>query len=201
MDFSVEDVMARREALLKIINQFKKDGKTVTRFSLQPALKEVGYDVSYSTIYRDMTILNRENTWVRDLVESNYSAYQEHIHDTLNMIEKEALKMYQEKPTIIKKTHKEISKNGEVTIIEEANTEEVANMTVCLLELILKVQSLRMKQTHGDNINVSAALLTAELREAQDKLENMNKEPRTPIVDVIKLAKQARQYMQNSENQ
>lgn len=74
MEFSVEDVMARRETLLKIITQFKKEEKHISRFSLQPALKEAGFDVSFSTVYRDMTIINRENTWVRDLVESNYSA-------------------------------------------------------------------------------------------------------------------------------
>lgn len=105
------------------------------------------------------------------------------------MIEKEALEMYEKRPAITKTTHKEISKNGQVTIIEETNTEEVADMTIWLLELILKVQSLRIKHTHGDNINISAALLSAEIQDAKDNLEKAIKDNKTPIVDVLELAK------------
>ncbi|MGI0027824.1 MAG: hypothetical protein ACREAD_08305 [Nitrosopumilaceae archaeon] len=185
---SIEDAVLRRRSLLKIITQFKKEGKQISRFTLQPALKEVGFDVSFATVYRDMTVLNRENTWVRDLVESNYSAYQEQIYDTLEMVEREALELYQNKPEICRKIHKEISKNGTVTTIEETTTEEVANMTSLLLEIILKVQALKIKHFHGDNINVSAALLSAELQDAKDKLQNQSKAGKTHIVNVLELA-------------
>ena len=79
---AVEDTQLRRQTLAKIVIRLRKERKPVTRYTLQPLLKEEGFDVSFATIYRDLTSLNQSNTYVRDLAESNYSAYQEEISES-----------------------------------------------------------------------------------------------------------------------
>lgn len=186
------EVENRREALSKIIAQFQKERKIINRFTLQPALKEAGFDVSEGTIYRDMTVINRSNTWVKDLVESNYSALQENIASMLDIIEKEAYDNYKKTWTTSKTTKKQVPrKDGTIEITEETKTGELAGPKATFLNILTRVQELRMKHTHGDNINISAALLTAELQEAKDKLESQSSDGKTPIVNVIELAKKA----------
>ena len=73
---TVDETQKRRSKLLDLVNEFskwiQKYGKLIHHYTLQSALKEAGFDVSFATIYMDMTSINQKNTWVRDLSESNY---------------------------------------------------------------------------------------------------------------------------------
>lgn len=189
-----QDPTARRRALMKIMGDFRKEGKLANRSTLQKPLEQAGFPASTGTIYRDITLINRENTWVKDLVESNYSAFQEHISDMLDFVEQEALDNYNKKWTLDKKTKRVVSNSkGEFESLEETTTQEMAAPKVQFLEIIGKVQQLRMKHTHGDNINISAALLSAELQDAKDKLQSQTSNKETPIVNVLELAKRVKQ--------
>jgi len=138
---SIEDTKHRRQSLAKIVVDFKRHGKQITRYTLQPALKKAGFGVSYSTVYRDLTLLNRENTYVRDLAESNYSAYQEEIANSLDWVE------------------------------QQARAEFLKNKTYLYLGIIMKVQDLKIKHTSGENINVSVALLGKKFDQIQSELQ------------------------------
>jgi hypothetical protein len=144
---SIEDTQHRRQSLAKIVMDFRRQGKQITRYGLQPELKKVGFDVSYSTVYRDLTVLNRANTYVRDLSESNYSAYQEDIANSLDWVE------------------------------QQARAEFLDNKTYFYLGIIMKVQDLKIKHTNGDNINISVALLGKKLDQMKSELQKyeMNK--------------------------
>jgi Fe2+ or Zn2+ uptake regulation protein len=158
MNGTIDDTQLRRQTLAKIVIEFRKEKKQVTRYTLQPELAKRGFDVSFATIYRDLTILNRDNTYVRDLAESNYSAYQEEIAESLDWVESQA------------RTEYELTQNH------------------VFLNVILKVQDLKMKHTNGENINISAALLGKKFN--QLKQESKETQQEEYVIDVIKLANQ-----------
>ena len=116
--------------------------------------------MSASTVYRDMTAINRENTWVRDLAESNYSAYQEDISNTFDWLEMQASKQFES-------THDHV-----------------------WLNIILKVQDSRIKHTNGDNINMSVALLGKKFNELNTLHLQDEGMDETQMIDVIKLCQQ-----------
>jgi hypothetical protein len=190
----------RRLAIVKIISQLRKEHKPVNRFTVLPLIRAEGYDVEEGTVYRDLTVINRENTWVRDLVESNYSAYQERIAENLDFMEKEAIENYHKSWTMNKTVKRVVSnEKGNFETIEETITQEMASPKAQFLLILGKVQELRMKHTHGDNINISAALLSAELQDAKDSLQKLSKGDKTPIIDVLELAKKVKLNAHNQQ--
>ena len=152
-NISIDDTIQRRQALAKIVVDFRSNKRQVTRYSLQPVLKEAGFDVSFATIYRDLTSLNRDNTYVRDLSESNYSAYQEEIAESLDWVEAESRKQFE------------------------------STQNHVFLNVILKVQDLKMKHTNGENINISAALLGKKFKEMTNQ-ENKEEEQTINVIDL-----------------
>lgn len=132
---ALDETLRRRQKLQDIINQFRSKGSLINRFTLQPELEKAGFKASFTTIYRDMTALNKDNTWVRDLAESNYSAYQESISSNLELVEQQANEKFKETGNHV------------------------------WLNIVLRVQETKMKHTQGDNINISAALLHTKFNE------------------------------------
>ena len=143
---TIDDTHERRLKLLEIVNQFREKGKLVNRYTLQPELEKQGYQVSFATIYRDMIAINQKNTWVRDLAQSNYSAYQESISQNLEWIESQAQKLFQETENHV------------------------------WLNIIHRVQETKMKHTNGENINISAAMLGKKFREMKNSEKEDSKE-------------------------
>ena len=94
-----------------------------------------------------MTAINQKNTWVRDLAQSNYSAYQEQISQTLEWIETKAAEEF----------------------------ESTKHHT--WLNIIHSVQQTKMKHTNGENINISAALLNKKFREMTKESEKKEDYP------------------------
>ena len=77
------------------MTHLRKNDQRVNRYTIKDQLDKSGFEMSASTIYRDMTAINRENTWVRDLAESNYSVYQENISNTFDWLEMQASKQFE----------------------------------------------------------------------------------------------------------
>jgi hypothetical protein len=170
-------------ATKKIMLQLKLEHKPISRNTVFSLIRAQGFDVEEGTVYRDIVLINRENSWVRDLVESNYSAMQEHISEMLDFIEKEALENYS-KTWTMNRTVKKIgtTSKGEFESEEETTTQEMAAPKAQFLMLIGKVQELRMKHTHGDNINISAALLSRELQEAKESLKKDTEKANSVVI-------------------
>ena len=138
---TIDDTQQRRLKLLDIVNQCREKGKLINRYTLQPELEKKGFNVSFATIYRDMTSINQKNTWVRDLAQSNYSAYQESISQNLEWIEQQAQQKF-----------------------EETNNH-------VWLNIIHSVQQTKMKHTNGENITISAAMLGKKFNEIKKEDE------------------------------
>jgi len=158
----IEDVTIRRREIMKIMTHLKKNGQRINRYTIKNQLDKLGFEISVATVYRDMTAVNRENTWVRDLSGSNYSAYQEDISNTLDWLESQASRQF------------------------ESTKEHV------WLNIILKIQETRMKQTNGENINISVALLGKKFTDMDKQLQEYNSANIIPhtnkSIDVLKLA-------------
>lgn len=152
----IEDISFRRRKVEQIMSNLKKIGKRITRFTVQEELDKIGFHVSSVTAYRDMTAVNRENTWVRDLAQSNYSAYQEQISDTLEWIEMQSEKRFEKT-----KSH-------------------------VWLNIILKVQETKMKHTNGENINVSAALIQRRFEQMTKELEKHKQDESVDVLKMAK---------------
>jgi Fe2+ or Zn2+ uptake regulation protein len=186
-----EDVTMRRLEVQKIALQLKQKGKPVNRYSVYPLLKKKGFVTSYTTVYRDINAISRENTWVRDLAESNYSAYQEEISNRLQWIEDQAEKQYKKKWKTAKKSIKnQKTKEGALETTEQSITTENAQPKIGFLKIIKEVQELKMKHTNGENINISAALLGKKFNKIKTQYKTDKEEETKPeeIVDVLKLA-------------
>ena len=140
----IEDVTIRRREVLKIMTYLKKNGLRINRYIVKNQLDKSGFEMSVSTIYRDMTAINRENTWIRDLAESNYSAYQEEIDNNLEWISHQTVKKFKETGDHV------------------------------WLNILLKTQESKMRHTVGENINVSVALIGEKFRKKMAELENQN---------------------------
>ena len=129
---------------MKIMSQLKKDGQRVNRYTIKDKLDKLGFEVSVATVYRDTMAVNRENTWVRDLSESNYSAYQEEIDNNLEWVAHQAVKMFNETGDHV------------------------------WLNILLKTQESKMRHVAGENVNVSVALIGEKFRKRMAELENQN---------------------------
>jgi len=161
----IEDVTIRRREVLKIMTHLKKNGQRINRYTVKDQLDKSGFDMSVSTIYRDMTVINRENTWVRDLSESNYSAYQEDISNNLEWV------------------------------IHQAITQFEKTKNHVWLNIMLKAQETKMKHTNGENINISAALLGKKFKQLKKELDdkktsetqtNPQEESMINVIDICK---------------
>ena len=138
----IEDVTIRRREVMKIINQLRKKGQRVNRYTVKDQLDKLGFQISISTIYRDMTAINRENTWIRDLAESNYSAYQEEIDNNLEWIANQAVQKFKETGDHV------------------------------WLNIMLRTQESKMRHTAGENISTYIVLFGEKCRKRIAELEN-----------------------------
>jgi N-glycosylase/DNA lyase len=56
-------------------------------------MKEKGYNINRSTLYRDRKDINQRNSFVRDLSESNYSTYVQEMFENIDFVTDEAMQM------------------------------------------------------------------------------------------------------------
>jgi len=77
----------------------KKKGIPITRTYLIESLKKKGHIIDKSTLYRDRTFLNHNNTFIRDIAESNYSEMMQDIWEKLEWVEEQSLEQYSKKWT------------------------------------------------------------------------------------------------------
>lgn len=167
----VEDIQSRRNALRKIILEYEKQDKEITRNALLKELDKKGFHIDMATLYRDRTSLNKENTFIEDIAaESNYSAYIEEMFEKIHRVEEKAGQLYEMKWTDDKIIKRE-TRDGQFK--EEHHTSENPGPKIGLLNVILKCQEAKLKMFSGDNINISVTLLGRKLEEYKVELEKL----------------------------
>ncbi len=166
----VEDVVQRQIALAEILDGYRKRGISPRRHALLTDLEAKGFPVTVATLYRDRTSLNRHNSFIRDLTESNLSAYMEEIYDRLTWVEEEAAKQYDQKWTMNQVIKRRGPKGEE---IEQHSTSEIAQPKAQFLSVISKAQELKHKLLVGDNTQLSAALLAEKFQKMKEELTRL----------------------------
>ncbi len=162
----------RRDALAAVLEDALRKDIHPKRSYLLEAMRKKGHPVSVPVLYADMTALNRGNTFVRDLTESNYSAYIEEIYRRLQWVEAEAERQYGREWTTNQRIIR-VGPQGEET--ETHITEEQAQPKAQFLALIAKTQELKHKILVGDTTQLSAALLSEKFQSMKEELETLKR--------------------------
>lgn len=191
---TVEDINLRRDVLAKIISDLKVEGVPVTKKILVEKMAKKGYKMDDSTLHRDRTELNKKNTFVRDMGESNYSSYIEEIATTLDYVTNEALAIYEaewNKVAVNTKTKGGRIVKGRVvggeTVFHERKAEKNAlHAKIQALRIINDATKCKLELLKGDTINISVALLGQKLNklkdEVHDKTNQLNEKDKTIAV-------------------
>jgi len=176
---STDEQVNRRIDLQKIIDAAKKKGIPITRKYLISQLKKKGYTIDKSTLYRDRTFLNQNNTFIRDIAESNYSEMMQDIWEKLEWVEEQALLQYDKKWTNSKEIKRQIydKDEGVVTLHDMILTDELSQPKSAFLNLIKDIQKQKFEFLTSHNVHLSAAMLARKLTLYKNQIaELQNKE-------------------------
>lgn len=173
---SVINVMRRRNVLSEIINEFNLT-RRYTEKDLLMELRTRGYDISARTLYRDMTALNKSNTYVLELSRDNYSAsvekgmrfLEECSHDINDIIDVERIR---NKKTIVKT----IDGKQEVTVIKEYSEEKMYNLRIRALNLKVAIAKFGLQLLAGGIVDVGVAQMDREFNRVKIELEDLRKQ-------------------------
>lgn len=172
----VDIVLNRRIELAKTIEDFQKKGLPITRQVLIDALKKKGFIVDRYILYNDRIDLNKGNTFIRDLTESNFSAFMQGIWDKLEWMEHEAIIQYEKKWTNNKTVTKKLDGKKTDKITETHKTNEIATPKIAFLGLMKDIQKAKYDFLTNHNIHFSAALLQQKFQQMQQQLYTLQKE-------------------------
>ena len=143
---SVEKIQARRNELRKIMLEEQHTGIIHTREELLKQLAEKGFHIDFATLYRDKIEINRTNTFIEDIAESEYSALQHDIFNKLLFVEEQALQLYRKDLKITRMIARKMP-NG--TIMETSTQRDEFRPKIQCLILIKDVQTLKHNALKG----------------------------------------------------
>lgn len=176
---AVEDIIARQDYLKVIIDNFHKKDIIPSNSQLIESMQKKYKTYSRATLYRDLTRINRHNTFVRDIVESNYSAMVQTRFEQLEKIE-ETLDGWIKNPPKTSKTFYDIeeipdpndptgTRKIQKLVPRELHTEIVSPVTI--LQMKIDLQWMHLKILNGDIVDTSIALYTERFNEMAEQLE------------------------------
>jgi hypothetical protein len=169
---SVEKIQARRNELTKIMLEYQQKGKIATRDQYLEELAKSGFCIDIATLYRDKIAINRTNTFVEEIAESQYSAMQEDIYNKILYIEEQALLLY-DKDWKVSRIVKRNLPNGSIT--ESSIVHDDKPKLQCL-GLIKDLQTLKQNMLKGENIQLGVTLMGKKLGQVKEELELVTKE-------------------------
>ena len=158
-----EQIEYRQKILQSVFDEARKRGDIINENYLLYHVKLKGIlNYNRSKLYQDRLTLDSKNQYIRNFLP-NYSKYQEDINNELDAIRDEAIALSEE-DWIIKRT-----------ITREYKSE--------LLKIRAKVAELKQKHSEGQNINISAVIVSRELIAKKQEIEKLKQE------NVIKIVK------------
>lgn len=162
---SVQNILERRAILSTIINEFEDTGKPYTKVNLLTKLKERGYDIHWRTLHRDLTELNKSNTFVLDIAQKTYSYHLDENFKRLEFIMNGLDDIINTKWTNSKTIQREIpSENGNIVMTEKVTTPEIAEPKLKAYALQKEIIALKFRVFEGDIIDTSVALMLKEFQ-------------------------------------
>ena len=175
-----EQIEYRQKILQSVFDEARKRGDTINENYLLYHVKLKGIlNYNRSKLYQDRLTLDSKNQYIRNFLP-NYSKYQEDINNELDAIRDEAIALSEE-DWIIKRTVTRKTKDGTfVTSSEETGNQKYKSE---LLKIRAKVAELKQKHSEGQNINISAVIVSRELIAKKEEIEKLKQE------NVIKIIK------------
>ena len=175
-----EQIEFRQKILQSVLDEARKRGDTINENYLLYHVKLKGIlNYNRSKLYQDRLSLDSKNQYIRNFLP-NYSKYQEDINNELDAIRDEAIALSEE-DWIIKRTVTRETKDGTFeTTSEESGNQKYKSE---LLKIRAKVAELKQKHSEGQNINISAVIVSRELIAKKQEIEKLKQE------NVIKIIK------------
>ena len=163
-------IKERRAVIQQIINDLHKEGKPIRPKILHEKLKEKGFVIDTVTLYFDRKFLAENNSWVRDIAESNYSQMIEDHHTNVSYIRDQAMDLA-EKSWSKSKAKRKIA--GETTTTETELIEDEANPRERFYRLALDCEKQLLELLKGDVLNYSVAFLQKKLQSYKAEIERL----------------------------
>ena len=175
-----EQIEYRLKILQSVLDDARKRGDIINENYLLYHVKLKGIlNYNRSKLYYDRLTLDSKNQYIRNFLP-NYSKYQEDINNELDAIRDEAIALSEE-DWIITRTVTRKTKDGTfVTSSEETGNQKYKSE---LLKIRAKVAELKQKHSEGQNINISAVIVSRELIANKQEIEKLKQE------NVIKIIK------------
>lgn len=171
-----KDILLRQRKLQDVISNFHKHNVTPIKKQIIDAMIENGFtNYNRITLYRDETIVNRKNTFVRDITESNYSAMVEKQMRELEDIQDTVKTWSLNPPTHVRQVFTYDYDNPTRTAtprLESAVSDTISPIQIISLREQLAQAHLRI--LNGDIVNTSIAMITEEFKSMQDLIIKHN---------------------------
>jgi len=174
---SAEDIIIAVHYLSKVIDGLRNElGRTPFRKEILYEMKRIGFEISEQVLIRYKGKIKKVRSAVRDLLEEGtYSAYFDHNMTLLDDIEEYAIQCYlkdwNDNKIVIKQV---LSKSGKTINLEDKYiTEDIAAPKAAFLKILVSVVSLRTKALGGDNVNLSAAMLSENFQSLKENYDEL----------------------------
>lgn len=171
---AVQDIQERRNELNTIISNFETRGKKFTKKILVEELAKKGFRIDARTLYRDLVVIMKDDSFVRDLAKSTYSAYIHRIFDEIDGYDEKIHEWMEDPP----KTHKRILEYDQSHPMAKPKIKRVIEETTSkteILKLGLRIQEFRINALKGDLVNTSVALLSKDFQRLEIENEELQR--------------------------
>lgn len=183
---SVAAINARRDKIRIVMDKMAEKGKPITAHALLAECHKADIKISYGALVRDRIAINKTNTFVENIAESEYSAAMEEIWQSLDYIHAEAIDNYQR---TWKQIQTRIRDTPKGKIKEVTETHNQAGPKAMFLQIAKDALDLKLKYMSGDAVKLSVVLLNKKLAEFREQLE-LAKRERDKALDELKTIKE-----------
>ena len=168
-----QEVEYRQTILSQVIEEAHNRKDIINENYLLYKMKLKGIEnYTRTRLYNDRLTLDSKNNYIRNFLP-NYSKYQDDINKELDSIRDEAIELSKTK-WMIKRTITRETKDGTyITESEETGNQKYKSE---LLKIRAKVAELKQKHSEGQNINISAVIVSRELQNKKDEIEKLKRE-------------------------
>lgn len=200
---SAEDIIIAVHYLSQVINGLRAElGRTPLRKEILYEMKRIGFEMSAETLLRYSGKIKKVRTAVRDLLEEGtYSAYFEHNMTLLDDIEEYSMQCYLKNWTDTKIVNKQaLHRTGDIIdLVDKYTTKDIAAPKAAFLKILVSVAGLRMKALSGDNVNLSAAMLSGNFQTLKENYEELYRKHQITEKELRTVLKKKNRYAVSSD--
>lgn len=177
IDRSASAIYERRVAIYKIMELMRDKNGAIDTMELLKEVQTKGYGIHKTTLYEDMTAINKANTFVFDIATSNYSAMIQECFEGLQQCVRQCNEIYNTKWTNNKIIRKTITTaDGETVIEEEVITKELAGPKAKATDIKSKCYKYMFDALKGDIINTASSLMLREFQKLKALKEELEED-------------------------